>query len=41
MAGYRGSPLLLNYELSELGIENTRHYAEAPDPGRRQQHAAP
>ena len=32
MAAYRGSPLLLNYELSELGIENTGHYAEVPIP---------
>ena len=32
MAAYRGSPLLLNYEPSELGIENTGHYAEVPIP---------
>lgn len=32
VAPHRGSPLLLNYEPSELGIENTGHYAEVPIP---------
>ncbi len=32
VAAYHGSPLLLSYESSELGIENTGHYVEVPIP---------
>jgi carbonic anhydrase len=29
---YRGSPLLLRYESSELAVENTGHVVEVPIP---------
>ena len=32
VAAYHGPPLLLRYEASELGIENTGHYVEVPIP---------
>ena len=32
VAPYHGPPLLLTYETSELGIENTGHYVEVPIP---------
>jgi len=32
LAAYHGSPLLLRYEPSELGIENTGHVVEVPIP---------
>lgn len=32
VAAYHGSPLLLRYERSELGIENTGHVVEVPTP---------
>ena len=32
MAGYHGSPLLLRYTSSELGVENTGHVVEVPIP---------
>jgi len=34
VAAYHGSPLLLRYSRSELGIENTGHYVEVPTPAR-------
>jgi carbonic anhydrase len=32
VAAYRGAPLLLRYESSELAVENTGHVVEVPIP---------
>ena len=40
VAAYRGAPLLLRYESSELAVENTGHVVEVPIPGRRAGHPA-